>query len=204
MGVTNPGTDPDHNIVTRRISGESSFKTISATLPPDATFDDYAIPAGKNVDYQIRAVDSGGATADSIVSTSSITLANDLRLHQVTKLNSSNNLTGSVLTLWSQGPHDRTFSLPVSTFETAGTAKPDVNLGQVEDRLWQFPVTITMANDATRLALRALFETKAMLCLRTPGGHRLFGALQDLAEIYRDKMTELVLRFLELDYDEAI
>lgn len=211
--ITNPGTNPDHNELWRRTDDEydGAYVRIYPSVAADGTFTDYAVAFGKTYSYFVRAVDAGGATADSAVSSLSVPSPGAVIVHAIARRDATTNLqtvsSVTIATLLSPPVHQGELSVESEEFQFAGNTVGETRLGQVETGVWTFPITFKHGSNqmpAELTNLEALFDSKQLLCWRTPNGQKLFGTLRAFEPIYKPTVIEISAVFEEMDYSEQV
>src|SRR6185436_9307254 len=188
IAVTNPGTAPDYNEVWRYESGQEA-KRLTASLPAGGTFDDYNVASGVTYFYYVRAVQSGGGTADSATDSTSVTLSSNL-LHIVAK-NASNNYdsTYGVLTLPLMAPVSRPSIRDDKILIEPGRTKPVIATSDIVDRSYQGILMFTGYPNSDQVTLQNMYDQKAVYCVRDVKKHLLFGTIAQLRFTYQHRYS---------------
>lgn len=198
--VTNPGTNPDHNTISRNESGQPSI-VIAANVAADGTFDDYSIPSEVTQFYSVKAVDSGGAFADSIIQSSSITLAS-LWLHAVQK-GATSNLFGATYTMNGGEVQARPATRVEEVLISPARSKAIIATGEVINRQWAVTVLSPNFSLVTVRALEALQALRRTLCMRDGRGNILFGTIGQLSLAY-DINSVVTFSLTETDFQQGV
>jgi hypothetical protein len=203
LAVTNSGTAPDYNEVWRYESGQDA-KRLTASLPANGTFDDYNVASGVTYFYYVRAVQSGGGTADSPTDNTSVTLSVNL-LHIVAK-NASNNYdsTYGVLTLPLMAPISRPSVRDDRILIEPGRTKPVIATSDTVDRSYQGILMFTGYPNSDQTTLQNMYDQKAVYCVRDVEKHLLFGTMAQLRFAYQHTYSQAELSVLETDYEENV
>lgn len=200
--ITNPvpsGSQPTvtGNDVYRRESGTTLWTRITANVPQNSIYSDYAVASAQTYEYKVTAIGSNGTVTDSTVAQGSVTFSGAW-LHDIT------NPVGTVRQYKYDGEaRSAGWSAESTLMKFAGRKLPVVAFGEFEDN--QIQASLKMqATSGDMEALRALVQGKGTICYRDGRGRKIFGTIQTLPEQDEFFGYSVIITVNAIDYSEVV
>lgn len=203
LAITNPtptGGQPTiaYNDVYRRNTGTTSWTRIATNIANNGTYNDYAVASGQSYDYKVTAVGNNQTSADSSVSSKTITF-NGLYIHDI------NNAPGTLLNLLYQTQaKTSTWTAAATPMKFAGRKRPVVEFGETDEYMLESPNVTVMTSDNQWNALESLIQSKPLLCVRDGRGRVKFSTVLTYKATDVEYGYEVDLQFTEVDHSEAV
>lgn len=186
--------------------------------PIAGRFRDYSVAVGQSYVYSVVAVE-GTATAESVSASLILTRSQGI-IHVVDKsgvisevggdggvytnaMVDTTSATGVSMSILDVIPHNRSYSLEIAQYPTAGANIPSLGVSAIEQVGVDFTIRIPIVNDTNRATIRDMITSRRYVCYRDTRGNKFFGRLF-YDERYEVGFTDLAVRFQVLDFSEAV
>jgi len=201
VAITNPVPTGEQPVVSandlyRRNLGDTAWARISANVPINTTYSDYATASGQVYEYKVTALGVNATTSDSLNTQGTITFIG-IWLHGI------NNPSGTIYQFLSDGNgRNENWQAQSVLMQFAGRNRPVTEFGEMEEGKISAQLEL---NDADYVHLQSLVKSKSTLCFRDARGRKMFGSITALPIADAEQLCyTATIEINETSYSEVV